>query len=231
VISTEDWADYLDPDEPDPPLPAQERHVLDRLSAALGAPDTWSEPPPALRATLLQAAREEQARVPAPAQSAPAQSAGPHAEQRPPGVVPLRRRGRRAWYVSGLGVAAAAALVAVLAWPRPQGHAYDLAGTALAPRAHAVAELEDRPAGLAIRLEVKGLPPAPAGSYYAAWLRGTGGAIVPVGTFHWRQGGIPIDLWSGVSADRYPELFVTLQQEGQPPMPSSQVVLSGSVHG
>jgi len=229
-MRADDWADYLDPAEPDPALPDDERRALDRLGAALAAPDSWGEPPVGLRSKLLRAAREEQATV-----GTAGVTIEPVTGPPPPGapgdgaaVVPLRRRSRRVWYVSGAGVAAAAVLVAVLAWPRPSPQTYDLAGTALAPRAGAVAELETRSAGLAIRLQIHGLPPAPAGEYYAAWLSGTGG-IVPVGTFHWRKGGIPIDLWSGVSTDQYPQLFVSLQREGQPPTPTSQVVLSGLV--
>ena len=251
---TDLWADYLDPAEPRPELPADERRALDRLAATLGTPDLWSEPPAGLRAALLQAARREQGSpepvaepapepiaappvtappVTAPPVTAPPVTArpvtAPVAEQVPdPVVVPLHRRSRRTWYVSGLGVAAAAALVLALAWPRPQTQTYQIAGTALAPRASAVAELETRSAGLAIRLEIKGLPPAPAGAYYAAWLGGTQGSV-PVGTFHWRKGGIPIDLWSGVAQDRYPNFFVTLQREGQAPSPSSAVVLNGQV--
>ena len=241
---TDLWADHLDPAEPRPDLPADERRALDRLAATLGTPDLWSEPPAGLRAALLQAARREQGSpepvaepapepIAAPPVTAPPVTArpvtAPVAEQVPdPVVVPLHRRSRRTWYVSGLGVAAAAALVLALAWPRPQTQTYQIAGTALAPRASAVAELETRSAGLAIRLEIKGLPPAPAGAYYAAWLGGTQGSV-PVGTFHWRKGGIPIDLWSGVAQDRYPNFFVTLQREGQAPSPSSAVVLNGQV--
>ena len=231
-------ADYLDPTQPDPELPVAERRALDRVAATLASPDSWSEPPDGLRAALLQAVRREQAGT---APEATPLEATPPAVTPPavaptqivplaadPAVVPLRRRSRRTWYVSGLGVAAAAVLVAVIAWPRPHTETYQIAGTALAPRASAVAVLETRSAGLAIRLEIKGLPPAAPGSYYAAWLKGRAG-IVPVGTFHWRKGGIPIDLWSGVAADGYPNFFVSLQREGQPPSPSSAVVLSGQV--
>ena len=251
-------ADYLDPTQPDPELPVAERRALDRVAATLASPDSWSEPPAGLRAALLQAVRREQAGTAdavTPPEATPPEAAPPEAtplEATPPAVtppavtppavaptqivplaadptvVPLRRRSRRTWYVSGLGVAAAAVLVAVIAWPRPHTETYQIAGTALAPRASAVAVLETRSAGLAIRLEIKGLPPAAPGSYYAAWLEGKAG-IVPVGTFHWRKGGIPIDLWSGVAADGYPSFFVTLQREGQPPSPSSAVVLSGQV--
>jgi hypothetical protein len=147
-----------------------------------------------------------------------------------PGRTPrVGRRPRATWWLSIAGVAAAAALVAVLAWPRtpPTGPitTFALAG----PTATATADLENKSAGMAITLHIKGLKPAPPGDYYAAWLHGSAG-YVPVGTFHWHKGGIPINLWSGVTSDRYPELIVTLQREGQPPLPSlTTVVLTGHV--
>jgi hypothetical protein len=150
-----------------------------------------------------------------------------------PSATPRRigsARARRSWWLSAAGVAAAALLIGVVAWPHPQTTTFAMAGTALAPKASAVAELEPRSAGVAIRLEIKGLTAAPPGAYYAAWLKGPTG-VVPVGTFHWHKGGIPIDLWSGVGSDAYPQLFVTLQREGQPPDPSNQVVLTGHVAG
>ena len=248
MTRTEDWADYLDPSEPDPDLPPEQVRALERVTRLLAGEPVWSQPPPDLRATILAAAAREAA---GPATTGPTTTspttvgrttAGPTTTGRTtagpeavatgaaplPPPIPLRRRSRRAWYLSAAGVAAAAALVVVLAWPRPHPTSFALAGPALAPRANAVAELEPRSAGVAITLHVKGLAPAPPGAYYAAWLRGPAG-IVPVGTFHWHKGGIPIDLWSGVGGDRYPELFITLQREGQPPTPSSDVVLSG--HG
>jgi Anti-sigma-K factor rskA len=227
MTRSEDWADYLDPSEPGPDLPPEQRLALDRVTTALASSPVWDTPPPSLRAGLLQAAAAEQAAGPVPGQ-APGRPALPVTDAGA-APIPLRRRPRRVWYAV-LGAAAAAALVLAIAWPRPEVTTFPLAGTALAPKAHAVAELEPRSAGLAIRLEIKGLPPAPAGGYYAAWLRGPEG-VVPVGTFHWRKGGIPIDLWSGVDSARYPELFVTVQREGQPPTPSAEVVLTGRTPG
>jgi hypothetical protein len=52
---------------------------------------------------------------------------------------------------------------------------------------------------------------------------------VPVGTFHWREGGVPIELWSGVATDDYPVLLVTLEEEGSEPGPTGVVALEGAV--
>jgi hypothetical protein len=139
-------------------------------------------------------------------------------------------RTRRPWYLAVAASAAAAALVAVLAWPRPEVTTFAMTGVSPSGTASATAELEERSAGVAITLKIKGLKAAPAGAYYSAWMRGPDGTV-PVGTFHWRKGGIPIELWSGVTPDRYPELFVTLQREGAPATPSSQIVLDGRISG
>lgn len=55
--------------------------------------------------------------------------------------------------------------------------------------------------------------------------------MVGIGSFHWREGGIPIELWSGVDTDRYPILVVTLQDEGDPLTPSDQVAMTARVDG
>lgn len=226
---SEEWADYLDPAEPDPGLPPAHREMLDRFTAALADEAVWSEPPATLRSRLLDLASAEQ-----PASSTDTPATPPQPSDGGTGDVlrfdTTRRSSKRGWWVAVGATAAAAALVVTLAWPRPQVTTFAMQGTALAPRARAVAELEPRSAGLAITLEVKGLAAAPPGTYYCAWLRGPDG-VVPVGTFHWRKGGIPIELWSGVLTDRYPELFVTLQREGAPPTPSSEIVLTGRASG
>ncbi|WP_088288860.1 anti-sigma factor domain-containing protein [Kineosporia sp. A_224] len=209
------WAGHLErreqPEPLDPGTPPAadldpvERDALDSVARRLADEALWSGPPPELRARLLaQAGREQTDAVP------PTRT----------GHRPVRR-----WLL----VAAAAAVVSVggaVLWPRGPATEFALAGTAAAPAASATAELTPKSAGLAIQLHITGLRPAPDGTYYAAWLRGPDG-VVPVGSFHWRKGGIPIDLWSGVTSDRYPELFVTLQSETAGPGPSDIVVLDG----
>lgn len=214
----DEWADYLDPAESDPELTPAHREALDRFAAALADEATWSDPPAELRGRILDlVSAEAAAPVPAPRFGA---TAPPRSSRRP---------GPRTWWTAAAAVAAAAVLVVALAWPRPHTTTFAMHGTALAPRATAAAEFEPRSAGLAITLEIKGLAPAPAGTYYAAWLQNPDGGVVPVGSFHWRKGGIPIELWSGVLNDRYTTLFVTLQREAAPPAPSGDVVLTGAV--
>jgi Anti-sigma-K factor rskA len=147
--------------------------------------------------------------------------------------VPSRRRSRRLMLVAAAaGIVAVAGLVGVLARSADDGSGqdFDVAGTELAPEASGVATVEETGSGVAIELDVRGLPPAEPGTYYQAWVKGPGG-LVTVGTFHMRGGDDHVDLWSGVPLDRYPTLTVTLQEEGAGQESSGRVVLSGDVGG
>ena len=145
------------------------------------------------------------------------------------------RQSRWRWPV----LAAAAALIlvvgaaALLIAPgsddsHPQGQAFSISGTPMAPGASAVATVDAQPAGVAIVLDVHGLPPADPGTYYQAWVEGGAGKVT-VGTFHMRGGDGWIYLWSGVDAERYPMLRVTLEHEGDGDGASDQVVLAGAI--
>jgi hypothetical protein len=145
------------------------------------------------------------------------------------------RQSRWQWPVA----AAAAALIlvvgaaALLIAPssddsHPPGQAFSISGTPMAPGASAVATVDSQPAGVAIVLDVHGLPPADPGTYYQAWVEGGAGRVT-VGTFHMRGGDGWIYLWSGVDADRYPMLRVTLEHEGDGDGASDQVVLAGAI--
>jgi len=101
--------------------------------------------------------------------------------------------------------------------------------TVLAPAAAATAELRETPSGVSIELQVEGLRPAPEGSYYQGWVKSAEGDLVTIGTFHAREGGDDIVLWSGVDVADYRTITVTLQREGEGPASSGQVVLKGTV--
>jgi hypothetical protein len=107
------------------------------------------------------------------------------------------------------------------------GH-LELAGTSLAARAHADVELADTPSGAEFRLDVSGLPPAAPGTYYEGWLTGDRGWI-SIGTFHLHRGTKDVVLWSGVELADYPEIAVTVQNEGDGAKSSGRVVLRGEI--
>lgn len=184
---------------------------LDRIRGLLAAASTWEQPRPELVDTIVACIETESRASP---------------------------RRRWVWPLAG-GIAAAAALaigvVAASPWQTTDdrvqvalaGPEVSPTGTELAPTASATAVVRDTPTGVAISLDIEGLPPAPAGSYYQAWVKGPGG-LVAIGTFHMRgPDGDPVELWAGVDLDAYPEITVTLEPEDGDPASSGQLVLSG----
>lgn len=103
-----------------------------------------------------------------------------------------------------------------------------MSGTELAPNAVATARLFPTPNGWAIYVDVTGLPAAPEGFYYQAWVS-NGSEGISVGTFHMRGGeATPIGLWSGVDLREYPTINVTLQEVGAGPESSGELVITGT---
>lgn len=194
-------------DDTRPELPEPARRRLDEL---LAAEWMWEEPDDALEERVLELI-------------------GRGSEQ--PTVTSEHRRSP--WWVAPVaGVAALVLLVAgVLILDSSSTEdgtdgQLALAGTELAPGAVGVASVTDTPMGTRLVLDLEGLPPAPAGTYYEAWLRRDAEAGVSAGTFHLRGGQGPVYLWAGVSAAEYPVVTVTIQKEADP-LPSGRAVLRG----
>jgi hypothetical protein len=220
-VNEDEFADFLD----------RRGRAADRGGASRGDPagrlrdlladeSVWAEPASDGVENLLAAIEAE--------------SAGRPAAEARPSPVPARRGAVRRRALIALSAAAALVVVVgaigIVARPGDDGSGFDVAGTELAPEASAVATVEELGSGVAIELDVSGLPPAEPGTYYQAWVKGSEG-LVTVGTFHMRDGDDSIELWSGVPVDRYPTLTVTLQQEGGGQESSGRVVLSGQIGG
>jgi hypothetical protein len=122
-------------------------------------------------------------------------------------------------------LAAAAVVIGIVVTRGPVTTDVALAGTRLAPAASAVAKLHATPSGLAIELDVAGLPPSPPGFYYQAWMKGPRG-LVAIGTFHLHGGPGTVELWSAVTLAGYPAITVTREPEDGNPASSGQVVLT-----
>jgi Anti-sigma-K factor rskA, C-terminal len=219
-VNEDEFADFLDNgSRAAGPRDESTRDTAGRFRDLLADDAVWAEPSPTGVDDLLAAIEAESGGgVPA------APVAGPR--------VPSRGRSRRLMLVAAAaGVVALAGLVGILVSSADGGgQDFAVAGTELAPRASGVATVEETGSGVAIELDVSGLPPAEPGTYYQAWVKGPGG-LVTVGTFHMRGVDDQVDLWSGVPLDRYPTLTVTLQQEGAGQESSGRVVLSGDVGG
>jgi hypothetical protein len=213
--------------------------LSDELSAAdaaaidawLSAPDLWDGPDEGVEDDVVAAIIARAA----------TETPRPEAEPAPVRAAPRRAR-RRAGGGSALtliAVAAALALIVVVAAGALRGisdrsgeQALALkpptgAAPPLAPDATGDARIDERGDGTRIRLDVRGLPPAPPGSYYEAWMRKSPQVGVSAGTFHLREGGHEtIELWSGVSPADYPLFTITIQEEAKPES-SGKVLLSG----
>ena len=221
-VNEDEFADFLDNDSrASGPRDEPTRDTATRFRDLLADDAVWAEPSPTGVDDLLAAIDAESAGT--------AAAEAPAARHR----VPSRGRSRRLVLVAAAaGIVAVAGVVGILVRSADDGAGQDfaVAGTELAPGASAVATVEETGSGVAIELDVSGLPPAEPGTYYQAWVKGPEG-LVTVGTFHMRGGDDHVDLWSGVPLDRYPTLTVTLQQEGAGQESSGQVVLAGEVGG
>lgn len=161
-----------------------------------------------------------------------------------------RRRQRTAWFGAGAVVAAAAAAIALVATGRLDSvldtgsnsglgdstigselavsATYELTATDLDPDAVGSVDVVPTPAGVEFRLQLKGLDNREGSDYYTAWLVGPD-ELIPLGSFHWRKGGVEIVLWSGVDDPAYNRFTVTRQTKGDGGMSSGEVVLAGAV--
>jgi hypothetical protein len=239
-------SDRLDPiSDPSP----EEVAAVEALLARAGADvDLWSELPTDLEALVVAAIADES--TSASTGSTTGSTTGSSVASI--GDTPVRsldgvrraRSGRRElgvpWW---LGAAAALALVVtgiVLVTRSGDDDADDaegddavefaLAGTDTAPDATAEVIMSSTPAGLKILLDADGLPGAPDGSYYEAWLS-DGDVRVSAGTFHLRGGSNQIELWAGVVGPQFDTLSVTLEPVDADNGSSGDVVLRGTVDG
>ncbi len=214
----------------DRPIDEPSDAELAAIDALLADASVWAEPPPGLEDDIVAAITAE---APSTVGEASVDVATMPTEPSTSAVVRPISSARR-WV--GPIVAGVAAAVVILVGAAVIGGDDDptggtlvaLAATELAPDAVATARVNDTPLGTRIDLDVSGLPPAPPGTYYEAWLRTGPDVGVSAGTFHSRGGDGSIELWAGVSADDFPLFTVTLQDEGQSAS-SGVVVLRGTV--
>jgi Anti-sigma-K factor rskA len=191
-----------------------------RLRNRLADADVWAQPPEDLLERIVaDVEREPTAAV------QPGQTASPEDPQQL--VRGGRRRHRLRWGIAAVATAAIAAEIIVgVAISEPHNTTeVALAGTQLAAGASATASVRPTSSGLAITLDVSGLPPSAPGFFYQAWMKGTRG-LVSIGTFHMRGGPSTVTLWSGVSLADYPTITVTREPEDGNPASSGQVVLT-----
>ena len=216
-MTSQQWlADYLEQGRPDPESDAPDAASADaarRLRALLAEPDSWAEPPAGLLDEILAGIDSERVGLVRPAADRDGRRRQIH----------IRRTVRAG---AAALLAAAAIVIALVVTRGPATTDVVLAGTRLAPGASATAKLHATPSGLAVELDVSGLPPSPRGYYYQAWMKGPRG-LVTIGTFHMRGGPAgTVELWSAVTLADYPVITVTREPEDGNPASSGQVVLT-----
>jgi Anti-sigma-K factor rskA len=222
-VNEDEFAEFLDSGRRPPARGDDEASTRDataRFRGLLADDAVWAEPSPTGADDLLAAIEAE-------SRGTPVTAARP---SRPPARFGAHSRRLILAAAAGLVIVAGAVGVLLRAADDGDGRSVEVAGTELAPEASAVATVEETGSGVAIELDVSGLPPAERGTYYQAWMKGPDG-LVTVGTFHMRGGDDSVELWSGVPLDSYPTLTVTLQEEGGGQESSGQAVLSGDIGG
>jgi hypothetical protein len=101
-----------------------------------------------------------------------------------------------------------------------------LGSTPLAPGASGEATLTRTTSGWRIHLDATGLPRLAGDRFYEAWLRGSEGVLVPIGTFNEARN---VTLWAGVSPASYKVLTVTRERADGNQASSGEKVLVGPV--
>jgi hypothetical protein len=168
------------------------------LAALLTRAETWDDPPRDLEDAVVAAIVSEASEL-----------------SRATQITPSERRARAVWSRSRmLGAAAAVAVVVVgivlMTRDASDDVTFALVGTDAEPGASAEVVVSATPAGLKILLDTDGLPGAPDGFMYEAWV-GDGTIGVSAGTFHLRGGAGPIELWAGVTDPEFHRLWITLE--------------------
>lgn len=207
MASDETRAQYLASGSGDAPRDCER---LDLIRGVLASEATWVEPPPSVVDALLAAVGHQ-----SPGSTDGAVGAAP---ARWPLVVAA---------VGALAAAMALVFATISVIDAQQQTVVAMEGTELELGAGGQAAVRPTGSGWWIRLDLKGLPPAPEGSFYEGWVWSDEGDGVSIGTFHLRGGDAPVVLWSGVEMADYPSIWVTLEKEDEGAEASDLVIMTG----
>ena len=130
--------------------------------------------------------------------------------------------------VAAAAVAAAAIVAVVVVGSGSHGTRFQAAlrSTPLASGASGEATLTRTSSGWRIHLDATGLPRLAGDRFYEAWLRGSKGVLVPIGTFNEARN---VTLWAGVSPASYKVLTVTRERADGNQASSGHKVLVGPI--
>lgn len=127
------------------------------------------------------------------------------------------------WLATAAVVAVMAITAGLIGLTRADSPDWEVAlpATELAPNAIATVSGWNEEAGTRMIVDIAGLAPAPAGSFYEFWLS-DGPIHISAGTF--QTSGV-IELWSGVARADYPRLWITLEPIDEDESPTNHTVL------
>ncbi len=131
--------------------------------------------------------------------------------------------------VFGIGVVGGTLIGGTDSGPSTDGTEVALSGTENLPDSSGTVVLNAEPSGFEVVLNVEGLPPAPEGTFYEAWLLGADGKV-SAGTFHVREPQEDIILWLGVDIDAYDAISVTRQPVVGGSLADGVVMMKGPLH-
>ncbi len=208
----ERYADYLEGGTLDDTLDDAARAELDDLRRLFASPSTWDDPPPELADDIVAEIRAEVPDVVPDGGAAPQDVDAPRPHGRGRCRSGARRGARRRARDSRRR-------------RRRVVHARRHGGHTRRER--------QRDGGVnrlgALDLAHHRWSPARRAGHVLPGLDAERHRLVPIGTFHAREGDGPIELWSGVDVADYPTMTVTIQQEGAGPESSGIVVLRGEI--
>jgi hypothetical protein len=187
---------------------------LAELTGLLSRAAAWDDPPPELEDAVVAAIAAEAGTAERPGV--------------PTSLIGYRTRRIRS-VTAVLGAAAAVAVMiagVVLINRSDDGAVFAMTGTDAAPGASAEVRMVATPAGLKIEFDAEGLPGAPDGFMYEAWV-GDGTIAISSGTFHLRDGDGAIELWAGVTDPSFHRFWITLEPIDDDASPSGDSRLSG----
>ena len=169
---------------------------LDDLKELLADPSLWAEPSTSLEGSIVAAITADAPRV---------TSSAPVPPPPPPARIDRHRSWRRPAAAFGALAAAAAVVIGVVIVSGDDTDNPDKFEVAL-PTPGGGLEIEKKPGGWEIKLDLPGLPRLDNGRYYQAWLKNADDVLVPIGSFN---EGEDVVLWAGVSPREFNTFTIT----------------------
>jgi Anti-sigma-K factor rskA len=207
------------------PLTAPEQHRLIAVAASVESALAAPQPPPGLRATVLDAVRT-QAAIDRQAAQIPQDELGGRHKRRWPLIAAVS--------AAAIGIAAAVIIIASRpVAPGPvelAGGKFRVVDAALAPKGEGEAEVFRSDGGELLKIEAEGLPAPTQSQLYQVWVVGAADTPdaqvrIPVGTFTTTDGSVQVELPIAVDRTQYPRVAITLEPDDGDPRQNGPTIV------